>query len=70
MSADQLRFHQTPVRKETHTTLGCRMGAKAFRNQRCELIFLAFFSLRQKRTCTGTRPRSAVRNFRSGSMEI
>lgn len=53
----------------TNQMFGWRIGPKALKNHRCELIFFAFFSLRQKTTWTGTRPRSADLNLRSGSIE-
>jgi hypothetical protein len=51
-------------------TFGCRMGPNALKNQRCELIFFWFFSLRQKMICTGTVPFSAPSIFMEGVMEI
>ena len=49
---------RVPTSSSTHT-FGCSSEPNALKNQRCELIFFWFFSLRQKITWTGTRPFSA-----------
>ena len=35
---------------------GCSTSPKAWKNQRCELIFFWFFSFKQNSTCTGVVP--------------
>src|SRR5271154_3431305 len=49
---------RVPTSSKTHT-FGFRRGEKALKNQRWLLSFLAFFSFRQNKTCTGTMPFSA-----------
>ena len=50
-------------------TFGWSTGANALKNQRCELIFFAFFSFRQNMICTGTMPCSAPRKCTLESSE-
>jgi len=57
-----------PTSRRTQT-LGWRMGPKALKNHRWELIFFWFFSLRQKITWTGTTPFSAPSIFIEGDTE-
>jgi hypothetical protein len=57
-----------PTSRSTQT-LGWRIGPKALKNHRWELIFFWFFSLRQKMIWTGTMPFSAPSIFIEGATE-
>lgn len=57
-----------PTSSKMHT-FGCSTGANALKNQRWELIFLAFFSFKQNMICTGTIPFSAPRKCILASSE-
>jgi hypothetical protein len=59
---------RVPTSSRMHT-FGLRALPKALKNQRCELSFFWFFSLRQKIIWQGTMPFSAPLNLRSESSD-